>query len=189
MKRRFISVVAMFAVGLAAGTVIVSANHSWNCRGPRNPYHWGSRTVSHGNPVQDGSIVRSASSYSGALNGAITTWNNQTVMSLTNGSQQELRYGAYGSNGWLGLATISQINNCVIGHSKSQLNDSYLRDTSRYNQTAVDHVACQEVGHTYGLDHQRNATNSCMNDSILTAGNQINQHDVDMIAQIYANIP
>ena len=189
MKRRLIQVAAMFAVGLVVGTTIVSANHSWNCRGPRRPYHWASRTVSHGNPVQDGAIVRSASSYSGALNGAISTWNNRTVLSLTNGSQQELRYGAYGNNGWLGLATISQITNCVIGHSKSQLNDTYLRNTQTYNQTAVDHVACQEVGHTYGLDHQHRVTNSCMNDQILTAGNVINQHDVDQIASIYANVP
>ena len=46
-------------------------------------------------------------------------------------------------------------------------------------------VACQEVGHTFGLDHNHNATDTCMNDWILTAGNQINEHDRYQLSLIY----
>ncbi len=98
-------------------------------------------------------------------------------------------YDRYGRNGWLGLASIGGISNCVIGNASSRLNDSYLLDTARYSQTAINHVACQEVGHTFGLNHNRSSSTTCMNDTILTAGNQINQHDRDLLAQIYANIP
>lgn len=95
----------------------------------------------------------------------------------------ELFYDTYGNNGWLGLATIVP-SNCVIQSATAQLNDSYLGNGS-YSQTAVDHVACQEVGHTFGLDHNRSANDTCMNDQILSAGNQINQHDRDTLFCIY----
>ena len=112
-------------------------------------------------------------------------------MNLVLGGTVRLRlfYDQYGRNGWLGLASIGAISNCVIGTASSRLNDSYLQDTARYSQTAVNHVACQEVGHTFGLNHNRTSSTTCMNDTILTAGNQINQHDRDLLNQIYANIP
>ena len=180
--RRVLPIGAIFMVGLVVGTTIVQASHSWRCRGSV-AYHWSTTSVGLANPVQDGSIQRASSAYTSAYSGAKNVW-NATVMNLGSGNDVEQRYGAYGTNGWLGLATISNISNCVIGHGKAQLNDSYLRDTTRYSQTAVDHVACQEVGHTFGLDHTR-ASGTCMNDRILTAGNQINQHDHDQLASIY----
>jgi predicted Zn-dependent protease len=158
-------------------------------------YHWASRTVGYANPVEEnanGNVVRNEQDYKNAFNGSVSSsvWDSpNTVINLTGGTQLRLFYDAYGINGWLGLATISGIRNCVIGSASSKLNDSYLRDTTRYSQTAVDHVACQEVGHTFGLDHNRQAPDTCMNDTLLTAGNRINQHDKDQLASIYANIP
>jgi len=45
-------------------------------------------------------------------------------------------------------------------------------------------VACQEIGHLFGLEHNRGETNTCMNDSILTAP-QPNAHDQSLINSIY----
>lgn len=53
-----------------------------------------------------------------------------------------------------------------------------------YSRTNKKHVACQEVGHLFGLNHNRNETNTCMNDTILTAP-QPNLHDQSLINSIY----
>jgi predicted Zn-dependent protease len=183
-------VTVMFGIGLALGSSLVLANHAWICTGS-TAYHWASRTVYHAAPVEEKpagrAIGRNPQSYINAFNGAITVWDG-TVINLASGSNLKLYYDTYGNNGWLGLGTI-YVSGCVITRATSKLNDSYLRNTSRYSQTNVNHVACQEVGHTFGLDHNRSATNTCMNDQVLTAGNQINQHDKDQLASIYANIP
>lgn len=185
-------VIATFAAGLLLGTGVVLANHPWICSGS-TAYHFGSRTVNYAAAVEEnpaGSISRNPQNYVSAFSGAIAVW-NPTVINLVQGGNVKLRlfYDRYGRNGWLGLATISGISNCVIGSASSKLNDSYLQDTARYSQTSVNHVACQEVGHTFGLNHNRSSSTTCMNDTILTAGNQINQHDRDLLQQIYASIP
>lgn len=188
--KRLLPVAATFMVGLMLGTGVVLANHPWICSGS-TAYHYSPRTVGYASPVAQTSVVRSASSYTGAFNGSISLWNG-TIINLVNSSSPKLRlfYGAYGQNGWLGLASLTSVGSgCHINSATSQLNDTYLRDTSRYSQTAVNHVSCQEVGHTFGLNHNRTQTNTCMNDQVLTAGNQINQHDRDQLDSIYAHVP
>jgi len=188
MRKKLRPIAAMFILGLLVGTGIVLANHPWICSGS-TAYHWPTTTVAYANPVEEktngrkSNVVRNANDYSNAFNGSISVW-QVTIMNLVGGSDLALYYDAYGRNGWLGLATI-YINGCTITRATSKLNDSYLRDTSRYSQTNVDHVACQEVGHTFGLGHNREANDTCMNDTILTVGNAINQHDRDQLNAIY----
>ena len=63
--------------------------------------------------------------------------------------------GAYGSNGWLGLAVInlSADGTHHIAHGEVFLNTSYMGLS--YYDTARDwrQVQCQEAGHILGLDH------------------------------------
>lgn len=188
IRKQLFQVAVVFMLGLVLGTGLVLANHPWICSGS-TAYHWPSRTVRYAAPVEEKAggqaLGRSASSYTSAYSGSIRVWDG-TVMSLVSGTDLRLYYDTYGFTGWLGLATIFP-NNCVISRATSKLNDSYLRSTSRYSQTNIDHVACQEVGHTFGLDHNRSASNTCMNDTILSAGNQINQHDKDVLLSIYPN--
>ncbi|HEX4954224.1 MAG TPA: zinc-dependent metalloprotease [Thermoanaerobaculia bacterium] len=186
--RRLLPLAIAFLVGSSLGTGYVYANHPWICSGT-TAYHYTPRTVGYNGPSAETSVSRPASAYTGAYTRSINIW-NPTVINLTSGGTKlQLRYGAYGTNGWLGLATISGISSCHIGLGKSQLNDTYLRNTGTYSQTAVDHVACQEVGHTFGLNHNRTSSTTCMNDTILTAGAQINQHDRDLLSSIYAHVP
>lgn len=105
---------------------------------------------------------------------------------------------AYGFNGWLGLATISITGGTHITQGSAKMNDSYF-NTGTYNNTNErQHVMCQEVAHTFGLDHQStdgSSQNSCMDYFSNTGANagsalstQPNQHDFDELALIYAHL-
>lgn len=60
---------------------------------------------------------------------------------------------AYGQRGWLGIATI-WANGDHITQATTKLNDTYYA-SSYYNTPGWrDLVACQEIGHDFGLDHQ-----------------------------------
>lgn len=160
------------------------AGHEWTCTG-NTAYHWASSSVSivpatEENPA--GSIGRPESDYHSAYDNAVLLWNTTTMnLSYSSNGDLSLFYDTYGTNGWLGLATIYP-SGCVIQAAMAQLNDTYL---ASYSQTAVDHVACQEIGHTFGLDHNRGSSTTCMNDLITSAGNSINQHDRDTLYCIY----
>ena len=141
--------------------------------------------------------------YNGAVNGtkayrdAFTqeaqtdsnSWHNGTEINLTSvGSAGTTDHcncysGSYGFNGWLGIAEIRSYSGCTVREGRARLNASYLNSGS-YGQTNDKHVACQEVGHLWGLNHNRSSTTTCMNDTILYAP-QINSHDISMVNSIY----
>ncbi len=89
--------------------------------------------------------------------------------------------GSYGATGWLGLASIESNSGCTILKGTARLNKSYL-DNGSYSRTNKKHVACQEVGHLFGLHHTSGTT--CMNDQILNAPYP-NSHDRDAVNAIY----
>lgn len=89
----------------------------------------------------------------------------------------------YGNTGWLGLASIVRYSGCTVYEGKSQLNKTYLENGS-YSRTNKKHVACQEVGHLFGLHHNTSSSTTCMNDQILSAPYP-NSHDQSMINSIY----
>ena len=91
--------------------------------------------------------------------------------------------GYYGSTGWLGLAEIRGSSGCTVLNGRARLNQTYL-DNGSYTRTNKKHVACQEVGHLFGLHHNTSSTTTCMNDQILTAP-QPNAHDQSLINSIY----
>jgi hypothetical protein len=99
----------------------------------------------------------------------------------------------YGSNGWLGIASV-WASGTHITQGTVKMNDSYF-NSGFYNTPAWRNlVMCQEVGHTLGLDHQdetfANANlGTCMDYTNDPATNQHpNQHDYDMLAEIYAHL-
>ena len=99
----------------------------------------------------------------------------------------------YGRNGWLGLASV-WVNGSHIAQGTVKLNDSYF-NIAKYNKPAWrQFVACQEIGHMFGLDHQdeffTNANlGTCMdytNDP--TTNQHPNTHDYGMLETIYAHL-
>lgn len=99
----------------------------------------------------------------------------------------------YGNNGWLGVASI-WISGSHIAQGVVKVNDTYF-NTPTYNTSAWRNlVMCQDVGHTLGLDHQDEDFNNkplgtCMDyTSDPTPNQHPNQHDYDMLEQIYAHL-
>ena len=190
-----VTTAALASLGLA---VPAEANHSWG------GYHW-ARTS---NPftLQLGDNVDSKwDSYLATTSG---DWSTSTVLDTrivagsnisrprqcraVSGRVEVCNY-RYGNNGWLGIASISITGGTHITQGTVKVNDTYF-DTAKYNTPAWRNmVMCQEVGHTFGLDHQDEAfdnpnLNTCMdytNDP--TSNQKPNAHDYDQLKTIYAH--
>jgi len=184
-------------VALAAVPTISLANHSWG------GYHW-ARTS---NPftLKVGDNVGTA--WDSYLNTAISDWSKSTILDLTKvtggttprtckatAGRVEVCNSTYGNNGWLGIAGISITGGTHITQAYVKLNDTYF-NTAQYNTPAWRNlVTCQEVGHTFGLDHQDENFNNanlgtCMDYTNDPSTNQHpNQHDYDEIVTIYSHL-
>ena len=185
---------ALMLAGLAAPA---SATHSWG------GYHWG-RTA---NPFTINLGDNVASAWEGALGIASVDWSQSSVLNtavvpgLANpkncrptAGRVEVCNSTYGNNGWLGVATISISGGAHITQGTVKLNDTYFR-TAKYNTPAWRNlVMCQEVGHTFGLDHQdENFSNAnlgtCMDYTNNPETNQHpNSHDYDELVAIYSHL-
>ena len=105
----------------------------------------------------------------------------------------------YGNNGWLGIAQV-WVSGQHIAQGTVKLNDTYF-NAGKYNTPAWRRfVVCQEVGHTFGLDHQDETFDNpnlgtCMDytdDPDGTAKAQLgnllpNAHDFEELAVIYGH--
>jgi hypothetical protein len=190
-------------VAMLAG-VTLSANHSWN------GYHW-ART---NNPFTLKTGDNVGSQWDAYLDGAIDDWNQAAELNLvkvaggTNpkncrptAGQIEVCNSKYGNTGWLGIAQIWVTGGVHITQGVTKLNDTYF-NTATYNKPAWRRlVACQEIAHDFGLDHQDETfdnTNlgSCMdytNDPDGSIRNQQsnehpNAHDYQEISVIYQHL-
>lgn len=183
----------------------VYANHSWG------GYHW-ARTA---NPftLKAGDNVSTA--WDAYLDGSITDWNQAAELQLlkVTGSANpkncrptagriEVCSSRYGNTGWLGIAQIWVTEGTHITQAVTKLNDTYFASAT-YNTPAWRRmVACQEIAHDFGLDHQDETFDnpnlgSCMdytNDPAGTGANgplsneHPNKHDFDEISIIYAHL-
>ncbi len=105
----------------------------------------------------------------------------------------EICNSKYGNNGWLGIATI-WANGDHITQGTVKMNDTYFA-SAKYNTPAWrQFVMCQEIGHTFGLDHQdENFANAnlgtCMDYTNDPSTNMHpNAHDYEMLKAIYNHL-
>jgi hypothetical protein len=101
----------------------------------------------------------------------------------------------YGNNGWLGIAQI-WVSGSHITQGVTKLNDTYF-NTPKYNTPAWRRlVMCQEVGHTFGLDHQDEGFDNgnlgtCMDYTSDPDGPPSNEHpnahDYEQLVSIYGH--
>lgn len=197
---KFLVVAALLAVGAVAS--IAQANHAWG------GYHW-ARTA---NPF----VLKLGDNVSGQwdihLTSSSVDWTVSTVLDtavvagMTNPKvckavtgRVEVCNSKYGNNGWLGIASI-WASGSHITKGTVKLNDTYF-NTAKYNTSAWrQFVMCQEIGHTFGLDHQDEAFDNlnmgtCMdytNDPSRDdgAGNNLtpNAHDYEELELIYTHL-
>jgi len=187
---------------LSASLTVVYASHSWG------GYHWARTT----NPftLKLGNNLTSAD-WQSHLAQTSSDWNsgNTPIMTAIIAGQSKRRCSmvtgttqvcnsTYGNNGWLGLASINIINGTHITQGSAKMNDTYFNTPTYNNPNEREHVMCQEVAHTFGLDHQStNGTslNTCMDyfsntgrNAGSTLSTKPNQHDFDELNIIYSHV-
>lgn len=189
-------VVVLLLIAVIGVPLAVYANHSWG------GYHW-ARTS---NPftVKLGDNVNST--WDNSLAVASADWSASTVMNTTivagaakgrcrpTNGRVEVCNGSYGNNGWLGLAQIWITDSVHITQGAAKMNDTYFNNPP-YNTSAWRQmVMCQEIGHTFGLDHQDTNFNNpnlgtCMDYTNDPSSNQHpNKHDYDQLVAIYTHL-
>ena len=207
-----ISLIAFIAILFFITAGSVHANHTWG------GYHWARTsnpfTLKLGDNVNsawDAYLTAAASDWSSdpavlypssgiakLLSTNIVAGSTSKNCRATSGMVQVCN-GSYGNNGWLGIAQI-WISGTHITAGTVKLNDTYF-NTASYNKPSWRQmVMCQEIGHTFGLDHQDEVnTNTnlgtCMdytNDPARNdgAGNNLhpNMHDYVELAAISAHL-
>jgi hypothetical protein len=199
-----IAAVFLFALSAVIATPLgAGASHSWG------GYHW-ART---GNPFTLAVGDNVSPAWDPYLGQASVDWSKSTVLDTTvvvgsanprnckpTAGRVQVCSSSYGNNGWLGLAQI-WISSSHITQGAVKLNDYYYA-MAKYNTAAWRQmVVCQEVGHTFGLDHQDENQNNdnlgtCMDYTSdptgATRGGKANtapnQHDYDELITIYTHL-
>src|SRR3954468_7369679 len=117
---------------------------------------------------------------------AVSDWNNLTILNLSSVSSGEETYvfnANSGNTGWGGLASITNYSGCTILRATAQLNTYYS-----WTANAARGVHCQEVGHTFGLDHSNDG--GCMGGGYwydIGTHYTIVSANISQIGSIYAN--
>jgi hypothetical protein len=194
MNKMMMRVALLSCAALVAGPAV--ANHAWGS------YHWG-RTS---NPLKLEISTAISQQWNASVNTAIGDWDQSNVLQLSgpvassaNAKKCTAINGkvlvcnaAYGQRGWLGIASIWLSGNHIT-KATTKLNDSY-HNYAPYNTTAWRAlVACQEIGHDFGLGHQDENfsnpnLNTCMDYTNNPESNQHpNQHDYDQLSSIYSH--
>ena len=200
IDRRSICAVAALAVSFVA---VTSATHSWG------GYHWARTTPQF--TLKLGNNLTTAD-WRAHLSQTSSDWNsgNSAVLTAIVAGQATKRCGmvagttqvcngTYGNNGWLGLASINIASGTLhITQGSAKVNDTYFNTTTYNNPNEREHVMCQEVAHTFGLDHQStdgSSLNTCMDYFSNTGVNATsllstmpNAHDFDELNIIYAHL-
>lgn len=195
-------VVAALVIGIAAPA---SATHSWA------GMHWARSTTL---VLRLGDNVSPA--WDSYLSTAMVDWNKAVPLDTalypgtrapssctpTYGKIEVCNYPYGSSTGWLGLANVWTQNGHIV-QATVKLNDSYFASPSYNTPSWRRMVMCQEIGHTFGLDHQDvTQTNvnlgSCMDYTRDPSGlrgtngtknnEHPNAHDYDQLISMYAHV-
>ena len=198
--RRMALLLGLFFVVALPG--VASATNSWN------GYHW-ARTA---NPLTLKLGNNLSFAWQSYLSQTSSDWSQSSVLDTTvvpgqavkrlcsaTAGRDEICNGKYGQNGWLGVASIWATGSHIT-QGTVKVNDTYFNMAQYNTPDWREMVMCQEVGHTFGLDHQDtdfNNTNlgTCMdytNDPARDDGfgnnEHPNQHDYDELAIIYTHL-
>lgn len=199
--RRLMTALSLGVAAVAVST-IAHATHSWG------GYHWARTTpqftLKLGNNMTTtdwrAHLAQTSSDWNSgnsAVLTAIVAGTSNKRCSMLAGTTQVCN-GTYGNNGWLGLASINITGGTHITQGSAKMNDTYFNTAMYNNPNERLHVVCQEVAHTFGLDHQStngSSQNSCMDyfsntgaNATSTLSTKPNAHDFDQLNLIYAHL-
>ncbi len=214
MRSRFMFVAAV-VLGLMSLALPGQANHRWG------KYHWkgtGVRTIHLIDSVTntyDSNLNTAASEWSNPIGGFVkkidavidgggdSSTGTRSTCPAASGKVRVCNY-EYGTTGWLGVAQIwiYRGGDGHIAQGTVEINDTYMT-SSPYNANGYPQfVMCQEVGHTFGLDHQDTTQHnvnlgSCMDYTHDPDGSEAwrgglsnehpNAHDFEELAIIYSH--
>jgi len=194
---RSFAVVPAMALAVVTASTESFATHSWG------NYHWARTsnpfTLKLGDNLSgtwdgDGYLVIASADWNkaNALNTLVVLGQANPKNCRPTSGMVQVCNSTYGSNGWLGIAQI-WVSGAHITKGAVKLNDTYFNNAT-YNFPAWrQFVMCQEVGHTFGLDHQDEAFD---NGNLLTCMDYTNKpetnqhpdlHDYDQLALIYGH--
>ena len=189
-------------LGFAVLSTAALATHSWS------GYHWARTTpqftLKLGNNLTatdwKSYLAQSSSDWNSGSSPVLTAVVGGTSnkrCSMVVGTTQVCN-GNYGNNGWLGLASINITGGVHITQGSAKMNDTYFGTATYNNPNEKLHVMCQEVAHTFGLDHQSTnggSLNTCMDYFSNTGANagstlstKPNAHDFEELGIIYGHL-
>ena len=197
--RRVLILVSIAAVSAAMAAPPAAASHAWN------GYHWARRsnpfTIQLGDNVStawDSYLVTAASDWSkdtagNPLNATVVAGSTRPKPCKAKSGRVEVCAASYGNNGWLGLAQIWVASGGHITKGVAKFNDFYYSMPQYNNATWRQMVVCQEIGHTFGLDHQDESGadfHTCMDyaDNPDADNMHPNTHDYEQLAAIYSHV-
>lgn len=186
------------ATAVIGAAVVMTASMSANASHTWNNYHWARNTTSFTLQVIDSNtsdwddelaLALSQWSRSSRLDMRVTSMDSSSTTRRTCpsvlGKVRSCNY-TYGTNGWLGLASINLDSRGHISLGTSKMNDSYA--SSFASQDERRHVMCQELGHTIGLGHTSedgSSQNTCMDYSQSPTSTAPNSHDYSQLYSQY----
>lgn len=193
---------AALLVALVAFPALLFAVHSWG------GYHWARTTPQFTLKLGDNMTSADWKSHLAQTSSDWNSGNSAVLTSIVAGTAgrrckmvagtTQVCNGTYGNNGWLGLASINITGGTHITQGTAKMNDTYFNTATYNNPNEREHVVCQEVAHTFGLDHQStngSSQNTCMDYFSNTGANagstlstKPNQHDFDELNIIYAHL-
>jgi hypothetical protein len=196
MRRCGLLVLPLALLGSALFAQGAGATLSWG------GYHW-ARTA---NPLSLKLGDNLSSAWDPILATTSADWSQSTVLDTTvvagnanprackaTKGRVQVCNASYGNTGYLGVAQI-WLSGLHITQGTVKVNDTYF-NTATYNTTAWRNlVMCQEVGHTFGLDHQDEVFDNpnlgtCMDyTSDPTTNQHPNAHDYEELGIIYAHL-
>lgn len=178
----------------------VNANHAWG------NYHWERSSNPLDLDLGDNmsgvwksfapdhlSIASIDWSTSAVLNTHVVSGGTTSRKCRPTSGRVEVCNDSYGNNGWLGIAQIWASGDHIT-QGVTKLNDFYFSRAPYNTPEWRQMVMCQEVGHTFGLDHQdEDFTNAnlgtCMDyTSDPTTNQHPNEHDYEELGLIYNHL-
>ncbi len=213
MNRKISTLAVIASAAFAAWTAPAQANHSWG------NWHWQRATnpvtLAVFNSTTDARTLIGGQNWPVMLSKSADDWSTSTVLDLAvqpqTAADLAVREACPFQPGairvcnvvnpdvtWLGLVTVlpdpgSGSGSLLSGHllaATAQMNDTWF-STPLYNATNAQHVMCQEVGHTFGLDHQSedgSDLNTCMDYADALDNESPNSHDYQQLQKIYSHL-